>query len=427
MPLTPQEEMEMIQLEAQGHSSVAGNDSFLSRVGKSFDTRATNEQRIADRAANGQKTVPEALGEIALSSVGGPINDVAGAALETVSPYVRKAGSYLPGIDKYDKGIQTISGAAGDIYSNIPERARDIVDAAGNAASLLIPSGKAAEVTTSAIKTNRLKKISENILPDISTTSGMQAAQEGGGVATKKTLIGKGNLYPVASKAEEESIGHVANIKGYNPKDLYQTNANKVYGEIEKEAESFKKLLKNNDIDLAVSDPYLPHGMNKFSSVLDNVVDEISKQETLRGDSNRIASNMARRVHELIAKHPQNLSGLLEVRKEFDAMVKKESGGFPKDGTAMGEANQKVRNAINDFIDQNAPTAEMKTSMRKQSALFRARDVLEGKAAKGVTGAQAPTRGARAKKTINKLLTGKAAAGAAGAAVTGAGAYIYNK
>ena len=123
---------------------LSGNDkpSFFQNVSRNFDQRRAMEQELADRAAAGQKYDSEALAEIALSRVGGPIGDVVTAGIQSAAPYVpqgvkdaasklgrgiQTAGSFLPGMESYDRGVQKIMGN---------ERAMDALGAVGNALNL---------------------------------------------------------------------------------------------------------------------------------------------------------------------------------------------------------------------------------------------------------------------------------------------------
>lgn len=97
--------------------------SFTQRVGKAFEQRALDEQKLAEKTVSGQKTVPEGLAEIALSSVGGPVGDVVGAALQ---PAIQAVSPYVP------QKVKDVGSAIGELYGKIPERGRDIIEAGGN-------------------------------------------------------------------------------------------------------------------------------------------------------------------------------------------------------------------------------------------------------------------------------------------------------
>lgn len=108
------------------------DSSFAQRVGQAFDERQANEQRIADEAIAGKRTEAEALGEIALSSTGGKVGDVIGAALQPiVKPAIEAASPYIP------QQVKDVASGISNLYGQIPERGRDIVSAGGNLLNLI--------------------------------------------------------------------------------------------------------------------------------------------------------------------------------------------------------------------------------------------------------------------------------------------------
>lgn len=125
------------------HAQSKPDPSFFERVSRNFQLRSEMEQGLADKAVAGKKTEAEALGEIALSSVGGPIGDVIGAALE---PAMKSVAPYVP------QPVKDVAGKVSEAYQKIPERGRDIIDAAGNALNLVGGGAAAKPLAVGAVK-----------------------------------------------------------------------------------------------------------------------------------------------------------------------------------------------------------------------------------------------------------------------------------
>ncbi len=111
---------------------------------------------------------------------------------------------------------------------------------------------------------------------------------------------------------------------------------------------------------------------------------EISGNATLVGDAKSIASDVVAKTKELMEKNPKNLEGLLNVRQEIDKWAKQSDNKFFDKTGARQYAVREIRSAINDFIDENATGIAAKESLKKQSSLYRAKDVLEEKAAEDI-------------------------------------------
>ena len=166
---------------AQQNMGKPQEQGFLSRVSKNFEQRAAMEQGLADKAIAGNKYTPEALGEIALSSVGGPIGDVVGAALQ---PAMEAAAPYVPQV------VKDAAGYVGELYNKIPERGRDVLGAIGNAANIApVAVGANAAVKGTGLAARRALKPSTMLTsPDIKTMSqaAYKEAADLGGVLDEK-------------------------------------------------------------------------------------------------------------------------------------------------------------------------------------------------------------------------------------------------
>lgn len=448
--------------------------SFVDRVKADYKNRLNEGQQAVDAYKSGRQS-GELTGIQYLGKVGfGTASDIGGEAFKSATDALPQGvkdaassglhylGSTPPGRatvgaaqylgDQYQdfaKGhpdgartVEALANIGGVLAPWIPVKGTSVAGAALDAASK--PVAKLGGKVVNSIRATRLKSISENILPDISTVRGRGEAIEGGGVGVKKTLLGKGNAYAVASPAQQEAIQHLADIKGYNPKNLYIDNANIVYNEIGKEAQSLKNSLVKENVSLSVperievpetkdsfgvtlkGEPIVHPETNLFHSVLDDEINKLSSIETLSGNARTTATKVAGKMKEFVDKNPPTTAGLLQARIDFDKWVRQSRVGQkaiePDFENGLSAATRTVRQATNDFIAANTKSANVKASLKKQSALFRAKDALEEKAAK-----QEFTRGARAKKVVTKALTTKAAATAAISAAGAGAAYLGAK
>ena len=448
---------------------------LFDKIGQDYDKRVSIAQGIADKGAMGQKNTPETIAEMALTGGGGLLNDIAGEVTGSAANFlgrgitpkekelVSKAYDYVA---KSPVGNAVKSGAqyVGEKYQQIPERGRAVLDAAGNAlgvATTFLPTKAAVNAGTSvlesglqkagnalissaddAVKAKRFEQASKAILPDVATVSGRKQAIEEGGVGVKKTLIGKGEAYAKPDKMQEQAIKELVDVEGFDPKALHIDNANAVDNAIGKEAESLKRALEKENVSLLTNErtdlpktiddfggvlnhqPINVPSANKFHDVLDKAVSAISSNETLSGNARATASRIASKMKEFVDANPQTTAGLLQARKDFDKWVKEARSGQkalePDFENGLSAAARVVRDTTNDFISANTSSADVKASLAKQSALFRARDALEEKARK-----QAFTRGERAADAIDKYahLKGVGAKGA-GLLATGGAAYL---
>lgn len=366
--------------------------------------REQTAQRIATSDDRGD--VEKSL-EIGAQLGIGPAVDLATRAL-TPAPWKAGAIGFALGpilstapLKKAEEDISTTAKVIGETYNNIPQRARDIIEAVALPASIYPASlaGKAVSAgSKGSIATRRLNTITNDVMPSLTAKS---AAVEAAGHSKDIPVLG--GLYKktveTPSPVELESVGEVAKIKGYNIKGSNLDKHNAVHGAIQEEAIKLGNALKKEKFNLMEEVPERvltspdPMGgapiigetipatvRNKFDSVLETVHGDISRNATLTGDAKNVASDVVAKAKELMGKNPPTLSGLLQVRQDIDKWAKMSDKKFFDKTGARQYAIREIRNAINDFIDVNAKSVAVKESLKRQSALYRAKDVLQEKA-----------------------------------------------
>ncbi len=204
------------------------------------------------------------------------------------------------------------------------------------------------------------------------------------------------------SPSELAAASEVSNIKGYNIKGSNLSKHNAVNAAIGEEAVRLRAALKKEQFSLVEDVPEkvltkadefgntvigetVPAGIrNKFTPMLDDVADNISRNATLSGDARNVATDVVAKAKELIAEKPKTLEGLLDVRQDLDRWARLSDKKFFDKTGARQYAIKEIRDAINNYIDANAQNVAAKESLKKQSALYRAKDVLQEKAGEDI-------------------------------------------
>ena len=86
-------------------------------------------------------------------------------------------------------------------------------------------------------------------------------------------------------------------------------------------------------------------------------------------------------IQSRIAKSDGTTLGLLQVRRDFDAWVKNvEKGALdPTASNSRGQVVRKLREYLNEKVEQAVPDAEVKKSLNRQSMLYQAENLIEPK------------------------------------------------
>jgi len=86
-------------------------------------------------------------------------------------------------------------------------------------------------------------------------------------------------------------------------------------------------------------------------------------------------------IQDRISKSDGTTLGLLQVRRDFDAWVRNvEKGALdPTASNSRGQVVRKLREYLNDKVEQAVPDAEVKKSLNRQSMLYQAENLIEPK------------------------------------------------
>ena len=207
----------------------------------------------------------------------------------------------------------------------------------------------------------------------------------------------------VPTKQEIESAKELSKIKEFNPNKLIEENVNVVEKQIGKESNNLKAKLAKEDANFLkeievpfekasglvdeFGSPIITQGtrketVNTFNIVLDEAISSLKKNETLVGDAQKISINLANKMKEFVESNPATPAGLLEARQQFDQWVKQSKPKMFDQNfeNGLSAANRVIRKTTNDFIAKNSKNIDVKESLARQSALYRALDNMQPKA-----------------------------------------------
>lgn len=400
-----------------GQQAVAPKESvFLS------PEREQAAQDIRSAYESGQIGMPRAIGQ-SIGKVGfGAVTDAIGnvvspiiESLPFINDYRNAMGNILQNT-QVGQGIVNAGESALQKYAQFsqqnPNLARDI-ESVGNIASFVAPV-KAKTVSPMAeTPLGALGRMSKNsaeksidakrmsFLQDLVTPIQNKAVKED----QVSRTIEEGRIFKTSkvlpSKEQQDMMRTLKDLNIVNPKNTFQGNYNNIAKEISSEAESLKKALEKENVSLITPEKVTPtyktdsfgnkvHGdsivtpeHNRFVPVLQKAVDELSAWDTLRGNAKAQANRLASKMYEFIEKEPQTTAGLLEARKKFYNFIENgKKDEFDSDVlTAFAKARKVIAKTTNDFIAENTTSKDVKASLKKQSNLFDAMDVVEPKAA----------------------------------------------
>ena len=123
---------------------------------------------------------------------------------------------------------------------------------------------------------------------------------------------------------------------------------------------------------------------------------------TLVGNAEKSVEKIVKGFSAIVDKKGNDVSDLLQARKEFDTWLTQnrvDLSSISDTGTANNLAIKGIRNAINDFINQQVGSDIVRKSLAKQSALYRGLAVIENRFAR-----EPATLFARAIDRVSKTL-----------------------
>lgn len=343
--------------------------------------------------------------------------------------------AYHSGIDAL---AETGAGQAfGDYGMNSPRLQADmqeLSDTAKGAASLatVLPIGKAIDPALQAgrratgsgmviagqklegmaanqVAAKRADFVKDLILPK-------QTASTAEDQVMRTTVNNWGTKVVSLSPQEQEIADAITKIPQLSPKNTLQGNFNVLTQEISKEAVNLQNALQATKVIFP---------KKELISRFDSVINEVDKlPAVVSGNKQAWAKQLISDARDAIAQYPGTPAGMLQARKALDKVVDtyRPRAFDPVTENALSAVLPKVRGVINDFIAEKAPTTAVKESLRKQSLYYKAKDIIQPKAA-----IERPTMVGRGIDKISNMLpkTGREVGTVlGGAGLAGGAAYL---
>jgi hypothetical protein len=222
------------------------------------------------------------------------------------------------------------------------------------------------------VKEKSIKKLEELILPAATKES-----------VERTTLTGPWKTATLATTKREQAIlNEVRKIDGIKPNKSAYHNSRILVDATNKMGDDLVRVLEKNPVIIS------SQSINsKIDYALAQMLDPKKGNVFLKSDKQIVAAleQMAIRAKEIFSQFPNTPAGILAARKEFDNMIRRELGDAAFDAknvTIMNSAMKLVRNAANDAVNTAVPKAVVSSTLKRQSRLFAARDVVSVKAIK---------------------------------------------
>jgi len=230
---------------------------------------------------------------------------------------------------------------------------------------------------------------------------------------SRTTVSGGGTKKYIPDNYEVEMANELAK-SGIKRTRNIQVNYNIVAKKIKEEAKQLSKSLSRYN-NVRIPSQYIK------DKIENNALRELSKDVIIASDSSlqAVVAKTQEAFNKIIDKYPKTPLGMLEARQEFDGTIKKQLGDSffksEKETVALKVVGA-FRRVLNDTIEEFAPDAQVKESLRKQSLKFNALENMRPKAAE-----QASTAVGRLWGNIHKKIAVKRDANIAIGGVVGAG------
>lgn len=387
----------------------------------------------------GQQTLPETVGQVALNGVGGLVSDtvasntpdivknttsavmqpllnnpVVNAGAEQIKPAIDSVQQYLDNNPRAARNIDAlgnainlgtmavapeskVAGTAGDALAGAKGAVQDRI---GNAGTAIKESGQAAQDAARAKYIQDLVMPMENTAKQVEKNIGRKSAQDG--------LLGK-TIVTNPSSREMTSASNIYDIENVSPKNLLQENFNAI--DLANKAES--KNLHNTLQESGIS--YNPEEVH--SSIDESMANLKDEDPFVDETSFGAVDKAAKQMKKIMASNPSTAAGLLKSRQAFDKWaISKSKNVFSDKSGAFSTAVESIRDIANNHISALAPDAYVKDSLAKQNSFFNALKNVAPKAAR-----EAPTPMGRFAQKAESALPFKKPAAQIGAGLGGIG------
>lgn len=356
-----------------------------------LDKTGATSKKINDWAAanpNKAKAVSDFFNIAGLVAGGGVGGDVADAARGTIDAGKEAAAGASDAIAGADKSIAT------------------------GVQSMAAKTKAVAQAAREAAAGPKVDPIEDALSPRLTA----KVAEKEGGTAPKGVM---GNIQRVISDSTKRIASTVKEmVPDFADKKTFTEKANAVQTANNSEAEALTQKVADNN------HPYTYKELNA-------TIRGLEKPELIKsGDATvqRLFDSARSKMLSLARESGGDMSGLLKARKDFYSWVNKEYKNLwgSDQITAAREGISTIAQGVNDFIAEGIDAASpgegdaFRSSLKNQSTLFDAEDVLREKAARGAPGSQGEIGTNRFSRYGQNHPVQKGAAKAAGIGALGA-------
>lgn len=410
------------------NSKITQSDSW----GNDMANRATYAGNALLDTANGKINPLSGLLHVSGAiggAIGDTVSDIAGAVTPDwiKDPIKNAIGNAVGTVANTGVGQSAIKG-----YENFsqehPEVASDINDVGNIATAIPIVKGLSAVksgvggLIGKALGRDALSNTIEDISPEIK--AGTKAGAKN--VASKGTTQSgiTGTINRVEDPIWREAAGTVQEVAPkFDSIKTYSEKVNTLQDGIENLANQLRDNLKKEAVQ-----PILHQ--DNYGQFIAEVNKQIAESPSLVGDSGEYAKRFLQSFQNYLPKDRYiTMTDILDARQKLDIDAKKyKPTAFDKQG-AFNDGLTAVRNSANNLLDREAPNAQVKALLRKQSLLYKVIGNLSSRADKEV-GTSRLGRMAQRHPLMVGLVKGAgkyAAEGAGFGAVAGGAGYLMGK
>lgn len=216
-------------------------------------------------------------------------------------------------------------------------------------------------------------------------------------VVTKQTKLDdlpNTSVSPITQKATVAKTSHqvemadvVAAIPDFKPTNTVKANDGVLRREVRKKGDDLIILLEKTEKNRAASVGY--GGKLQTEVVVKRLSDDVSEliatNPLFRGDKSitGAAEAMLEKTVQLLSKKDITPANVLRVRRELDEFIRSSKGSVFDSATenAVSLPFKTIRKTLNDIVDEAVPNVKVKESLRSQTMIFNAMDVIAPKAA----------------------------------------------
>ena len=287
---------------------------------------------------------------------------------DTIASQLINVGTSLGG----GEAAPEAAGAVGDAASSATDAVQNAVTTSPEdaAASQAAQENLAQQATQKTAIQDATPAYNKNMIgePAVKNTDGTMTPriQSGKGLTGSRTVT--------TSPAETESGIELSKVKGYDPKSTNLEKFNSVQPELVSRGQALSKSLASENV---LRPP------KEVASVIKKSINDAADNSLLLSKKDPVIKTYMSTANRIITANDGTLAGELKVRQQLDTAYKNARGGaaFGSDRmSALDEIHTAARNALNDDIASHAQSTDVKASLKADSALYRASEVLRDKA-----------------------------------------------